>query len=92
MVPLKTYSLNAIAVVHGKFRVVLGLNSFVDDTIDDTQSVEVELNAILGAVGNLKVLLIEVIEELPVLELSRMEYELERQSTYGRAIMSERSQ
>lgn len=61
---LKTYSLDAIAVVHGKFRVVLGLNSFIDDTIDDPQGVEVELNAILGAVRNLKVLFIEVIEEL----------------------------
>lgn len=62
--PLKTYSLDAIAVVHGKFRVVLGLNPFIDDTIDDSQGVEVELNAILGAVGNLEVLFIEVIEEL----------------------------
>lgn len=64
MVTLKTYSLDPIGVVHGKFRVVPGLNSFIDDTIDDSQGVEVELNAILGAVGNLKVLFIEVIEEL----------------------------
>lgn len=59
-----TYSLDAVGVVHRKLRVILGLNSFINDTIDDTQGVEVELNAVLGAVGNLKVLFIEVIEEL----------------------------
>jgi hypothetical protein len=38
--------------------------------IDDTQGVEVELDAVLGAAGNLKVLFIEMIEELPSLKLS----------------------
>ena len=65
-----TYSLDAVGVVHRKFRVILGLNSFIDDTIDDTQGVEVELDAVLGAAGNLKVLLIEMIEELPELDHS----------------------
>jgi hypothetical protein len=67
---LTTYSLDAVGVVHRKFRVILGLNSFIDDTIDDTQGVEVELDAVLGAAGNLKVLLIEMIEELPELDHS----------------------
>ena len=65
-----------------------GLNSFIDDAIDNTQGVKVELNAMLGAVGNLKVLFIEVIEELPMLELQQNK---SHRLTYGRAIMSERS-
>ena len=71
---LMTYSLDAVGVVHRKLRVILGLNSFINDTIDDTQGVEVELNAVLGAAGNLKVLFIEMIEELPrVRQFQRME-------------------
>jgi hypothetical protein len=68
---LKTHSLDAIAVVHGKFRVVLGLNSFIDDAINDTKGVKVELNALMGAVSNLEVLFVEMIEELWVLEFER---------------------
>lgn len=93
IISLMTYSLDAVGVVHRKFRVVLGLDSFIDDTIDDTQGVEVELDAVLGTVGNLKVLFIEMIEELPGLDISsKWNGSLDRQSTYSRAIMSNISQ
>jgi len=76
---LKTHGLDAIAVVHGKFRVVLGLNSLIDDAINDTQSVKVELNALMGAVSDLEVLFVEVIEELSMLEFERRKCEIHRQ-------------
>jgi hypothetical protein len=66
---LKTYSLDAVGVIHGKLRVVLGLNTFVDDPVDDTQGVEVKFDAFLGAIGNFQVLFVEVVEELRMLDL-----------------------
>jgi hypothetical protein len=44
-------------------RVIGGLNSFVNDTVDDRQSVEVESHAWNGAVSDQLVVLIELIEE-----------------------------
>lgn len=64
----RTYRFDAIGVVSGELRIVRGLDSFIDDSIDDSEGVEIELNAIHGAVGNLLVLFIEVIEELFSLE------------------------
>lgn len=40
------------------------LDAFVDDTVDYTQSVEVKLDTLLGAVGDLLVFAVEVVEEL----------------------------
>lgn len=59
-----THGLDAIRVVHSKLGVVRSLNALVDDAVDYTQSVEVKLNALLSAVGNLLVLTVEVVEEL----------------------------
>ena len=49
--------------VEGLTRVVAGLNGFVNDTVNDGQSIEVEGNSRVGAVPDLLVLLIEVIEK-----------------------------
>ena len=44
-------------------RVIGGLNSFINDTIDDGQGVEVESHSWNGAVSDQLVVLIELIEE-----------------------------
>ena len=49
--------------VQGLTRVVGGLNCFVDDTVDDGQSVEVEGHPWKGSVADLLVVLIESIKE-----------------------------
>lgn len=69
-----TYSLNAIGIIHRKFRIVLGLNSFINNAINDTQSVEVKLDAFLGAICNLKILFVEVVKELQELEVNETEF------------------
>ena len=43
-------SLNAVGIVDSKFRVVWGLNGFVNDTVDYTKGVEVEFDSLAGAV------------------------------------------
>lgn len=47
-----------------EFGVMRCLNSLVDDTIDDTQRIKVEVDALALALGNLLVLLVEVVVEL----------------------------
>ena len=59
-----THGLDAIGVVDCKLGVVGSLDSFVDDAVDDAQGVEVKLDALLGSIGNLLVLSVEVVEEL----------------------------
>lgn len=59
-----TYGFDAVAVVHCELGVVRSLDAFVDDAVDYTQSVEVELDTLLGAVGDLLVFTVEVVEEL----------------------------
>lgn len=59
-----THGLDAVGVVHGELGVVRSLNALVYDAVDYTQGVEVKLNALLSAVGNLLVLTVEVVEEL----------------------------
>lgn len=49
--------------VNGLTRVVGGLDGFINDTVNDGQSIEVEGNSRVGAVPDLLVLLIEVIEK-----------------------------
>jgi hypothetical protein len=44
-------------------RIVGGLNCFVNDTVDDGQSVEVEGHSWKGAVADLLVVLVESIKE-----------------------------
>jgi hypothetical protein len=56
-------SLDAVCVVDGKLGVVGSLDSLVDDTVSDTESVEVELNSRNGSVGDKLVLVVEVVEE-----------------------------
>jgi hypothetical protein len=63
-----SYSLDAVGVVHGKFRVVAGLDSFVDDSVYNAEGVEVKLDAFVSAVGDLLVLFVEVVEELRLLD------------------------
>lgn len=53
----------------GKLGVVGGLNRFIDDTVDDSEGIEIKLNAIHGSVGNLLVLLVEVVKELLSLDV-----------------------
>ena len=59
-----THGLDAVGVVHSELGVVRSLNTLVDDAVDYTQGVEVKLNTLLSAVGNLLVLTVEVVEEL----------------------------
>jgi hypothetical protein len=61
------YCFNTIGVVNGKFGVVRSLDGFIDDTIDDSEGVELKLNTLDGAIGNLLVLFVEVVEELLIL-------------------------
>lgn len=53
-------------------RIVAGLNGFVNDTINDGQSVEVERHSCIGAVPDLLVLLIEMIEECRAVVLKQV--------------------
>lgn len=39
------------------------MNCFIDDTINDTQRVEVKFNTVDSSIDNLLVLLVEVVEE-----------------------------
>ena len=55
--------LDAICVVDGKFRVVLGLYRFVDDAVDYSQRVELERIAGHASVLDLQILLIEITVE-----------------------------
>jgi hypothetical protein len=59
-----TYSLDAVGIVDRKLGVVWSLDAFVDDTVNYTKSVELQLNAMVGAIGDLQVLRVEVIKEL----------------------------
>jgi hypothetical protein len=40
------------------------LNAFIDNAVDYTEGVEVQLDALVGAIGDLQVLGVEVVEEL----------------------------
>ena len=55
--------LDAVRVVDSKLGVVRCLNVLVDDTVSNTQSVEVELDTRNGSVGDELVLVVEVVEE-----------------------------
>jgi hypothetical protein len=50
--------------VDGELGVERRLDGLVDDAVDDAQRVEVEVDALVGALGDLLVLLVEVVEEL----------------------------
>lgn len=65
---MELYRFNAVSVVSGELRIVRSLDGFIDDTIDNSEGVEVELNAIHGATGNLLVFFIEMVEELRPLD------------------------
>jgi hypothetical protein len=54
---------DTVCVVDGELGVVGSLDSLIDDTISDTESVEVELDTGNGSVGNELVLVVEVVEE-----------------------------
>lgn len=54
---------DAVRVVDGEFRVVGSLDGLVNDTVSDTEGVEVELDTGNGSVGDKLVLVVEVIEE-----------------------------
>jgi hypothetical protein len=55
--------LDTIGVVHCKLRVVFCLNGLVDDTVNDTEGVKVEVNSFHCTIGDFLILLMEVIEE-----------------------------
>lgn len=59
-----THALDSIGVLDGEFRVVRGLDCFVDDTVDDTQRLKVKSDTLLLTRFDLLVLLVEVVEEL----------------------------
>lgn len=69
MFSMTTNRLNAVRIMASKLGVVRSLNRFVDDAIYNSEGVEVKLNALGGTVGNLVVLLHEVIEELELLAI-----------------------
>lgn len=48
----RTYSFDAVNVVTGEFWVVRGLDRFINQTIDDSESVEFELNALHSTIGD----------------------------------------
>lgn len=54
---------DAVGVVDGEFGVVGGLDSFVDDAVDDAEAVEGERGAVRGAIGDGLILVIEVVVE-----------------------------
>jgi hypothetical protein len=60
----ESHSLDAVGVVDGELGVVRRLDGLVDDAVDDAQRVEVEVDALVRALGDLLVLLVEVVEEL----------------------------
>lgn len=62
------YRFDAVGVVSCKLGVVRGLDGFIDDSVYDTKGVELELDAVESAVGDLLVLFIEVVEELEQLD------------------------
>lgn len=64
-----SYRLNAVRVVAGKLRVERCLDGLVDNSVYNSEGVEVKLNTLGGAIGNLAVLLHEVIVELALLEV-----------------------
>lgn len=54
---------DTVGIVHCKLRVVACLNALVDDTVDNTEGVKVEVNSFHGTIGDFLILLMEVIEE-----------------------------
>lgn len=68
-----------------KLRIVRSLDGLIDDSVYNSQSVEVKLNSLGGTIGNLVVLLHEVVEELDLLDMCR-----DRQclATYSGAIVT----
>lgn len=62
------YRFDAVGVVSCKLGVVGGLDAFIDDSVYDTKGVELELDTVESAVGDLLVLFIEVVEELELLD------------------------
>lgn len=62
----KTYTLDSVGVLHGKFRIVRSLDCFIDDAVDDTQGLKVKSDTILFTRFDLLVLLVEVVEELSI--------------------------
>lgn len=49
----------------GEFGVMVGLDAFVDDSVDDSEGVEVEGDSFDLARLDLFVLFVEIVEELP---------------------------
>jgi hypothetical protein len=64
-----SYRLDAVRVVAGKLRVERRLDGLVDNSVYNSEGVEVKLNTLGGAIGNLAVLLNEVVVELVLLEV-----------------------
>lgn len=54
--------------MNGELGVMGSLNRLIDDTVDDTQGVEVQLHTVNSAVRNLLVFFVEMVEELPMLD------------------------
>lgn len=65
-----SYRFDAIRVVAGKLRVERRLHGLVDNSVYNSEGVEVETNTFGSAIGNLLVLLHEMIIELVLLEVS----------------------
>ncbi len=64
-----SYRFDAVGVVAGKLRVERRLDGLVDNSVYNSEGVEVQRNTLGGAIGNLVVLLHEVIVELVLLEV-----------------------
>lgn len=63
------------------------LNAVVNQSIDDAQGVEVELDAMHRAIGDLLILLVEIIEKL-FCQSVKKKYSCIDISTHNRAIVS----
>lgn len=61
---MDSHALDAVGIVDSKFGVVICLDPLVNQTINDTKSIEFELNTVESTVLNLLVLFIEMVEEL----------------------------
>lgn len=48
---------------HGEGNQLWSLSVFIDNSIDDSQSIEIELNTLARSVGNHFVLFVKVVEE-----------------------------
>lgn len=81
--------------MNGELGVVRSLNGFIDNSIDDTKGVELELNSLDRTIGNLLVFFIEMVEELLTLgqvEATSGSYLLPGHSVWKALVVDEKAE